>query len=216
MVILGVDAGCGHTAGFRIRILPEGPPEVLEHVDLHNQEFLEWIYEAEADVVVFESMLSNGGAGQEVVDTAYWNGRFWTAAEYSGKATVGLTRRAVRVLLFGKDMGGDADVIQYCAATYGFPSHKEAKGTAKNKGPLYGVVSHKWQALGVALATWNALKSGNAYDFYWDPLYTSSEEFKNRRKKRREAKQAKEERAASKGQKSGGLVSKMKRFKSKG
>jgi hypothetical protein len=213
LIITGVDAGCEHTAGFRIRILDKGPPQVLEHVDLHNTEFLKWIYEAESDLVVFESMLSNGGASQEVLDTAYWNGRFWTASEYSGKPTAGLTRRSVRVLLFGKDLGGDAEVTQYCAVAYGYPNYKEAKGTKGKPGPLYGVVSHRWQALGVALATWNALKAGNAYDFYWDPFYTSSEAFKERRSTRRAKKKAKTERAALKGNKTGMLADKMKRFK---
>ena len=213
MIITGVDAGCAHTAGFRIRIIPTGPPEVLEHVDLHNNEFIRWIYEVESDLVVFESMLSNGGASQEVIDTAYWNGRFWTASEYSGKSTAGLTRRNVRILLFAKDLGGDSDVIQYCAAAYGYANHKEAKGTAKARGPLYGVTTHKWQALGVALATWNALKTRQADNFYWDPLYTSSEVFKERRAARRSKKKAKAERDAVKGKKTGMLFNKMEKFR---
>jgi len=213
MIIVGVDAGCGHSAAVRAKIHPGKPPEVLEHVDLPNDELLEWIFDVEADLIVFECMLSNGGASQEVIDTAYWNGRFWTAAAFTEKAVTGLTRRSVRKLLFNKDKGGDKEVRQYCVEAYGFKEGKDATGTKKKPGILFGISNHKWQALGVLLATVKAMRTGKAEEFYWDPLYTTSEKFKEARTKRREAKKAKQERAALKGQKGGALSDKMNQFK---
>ena len=121
--------------------------------------------------------------------------------------------RSVRKLLFNKDKGNDKDVRQYCVEAYGFTDGKVAVGTKKKPGVLFGISNHKWQALGVLLATVKAMRMGKAEEFYWDPLYTTSEKFREARDKRREAKKAKQERAALKGQKSGALLDKMKQFK---
>jgi len=215
MVIVGVDAGCGHSAAVRAKVHPGKVPEVLGHVDLPNEELLEWIFEVEADLIVFECMLSNGGASQEVIDTAYWNGRFWTAADFTEKAVAGLTRRNVCKLLFANGKGNDKDVRQYCIEAYGFKEGKDATGTKKKPGVLFGISNHKWQALGVLLATVKAMRLGKAEEFYWDPLYTTSEKFRDARTKRREAKQRKQERAALKGQKTGALLDKMSQFTKK-
>jgi hypothetical protein len=213
MIIIGIDAGCGHSAAVVLNVEPDKLPDVLSHADLPNPEFLEWLWNEPADLVVLECMLSNGGASREVLDTAYWNGRYWTAAEFSGKAVAGLTRRAVLKLLFGKEKGNDAAVTQYCAEAYGCKGWRDATGTKKNPGILYGIVSHRWQALGVGLATIKALQNGTAEDVYWDPMHTSSEAFAAARTKRRQKKKDKQERAAVKGQQTGALADKLNKLR---
>lgn len=206
MVIIAIDPGSGESSAVTIQVIPgQKNPAILDHIDLPNPEFLEWLWDAEADFVVIETLASNGGASQEVVDTAYWVGRFWTACEFAGKPIAGLLRRTVARLLLGQVKSTDAKIIQYCSASYGCADHKEAKGTAKNPGPLFGIVKHKWQALGVGLAAIKAMRTGQAEASYWDPMQTTRDEFREKKAKRREAKKRRNERRAEKGQKGGHL-----------
>jgi hypothetical protein len=91
---------------------------------------------------------------------------------------------------------------------YGYPTASEARGTKKNPGVLAGITEHKWQAMGLALATIKADIQG-IQGFYWDPLYTTSEQFRNAKQKRREVKARKEERKEQKGTQRGMLVDKI-------
>lgn len=91
-------------------------------------------------------------AGSAVYDTTVWAGRFAEAwIQGDGKAPVWLTRPQVLIALLGKKQGmGDPEVRGACLERWG--GEKKALGTSLNPGPLRGVTSHGWQALGLAIA----------------------------------------------------------------
>jgi len=207
MLVAAIDGGSEYSAGILIEFqTADDVPIVHTHTYLHNTEFLDWIYDLKADLVVFETLLSYGAAGQHVIDTAFWTGRFWTAAEHMGNTTVGLTRKTVLPLLLGKtaNKGGDSKIRTLIVDLYG-GQEKAIGNKKKGYGPLHGITSDTWQAFGVALAVRKALASGNAHDFYWDPFYTSSDLFKQRKAGRSKKKVEKNERKANKGRTTGGL-----------
>lgn len=98
--------------------------------------------------VAIEMIASYGMAvGQETFDTCVWIGRFKQAA---GAERVRLVyRKEVKSHLCGSMKAKDANVRQALIDRWG--GKAEAVGTIKKPGPLYGVKSHAWQALGVAV-----------------------------------------------------------------
>lgn len=83
--------------------------------------------------------------GKEVFTTVWWTGRFHQA--FDGKVEY-ITRREVKLHLCGTSRAKDANVLQALKDRLGAP------GTKKNPGWTYGVKSHCWPALAVAL-TWS-------------------------------------------------------------
>jgi len=101
------------------------------------------------------------GAGKvgHMLDTAWAAGRFEALAENLAKhlQVHTLTRREVLRnlgVMSGKG-SADARVRAACIADHG-GSKRVAVGLKASPGPLYGVSSHSWQALGLVLA-WLAL-----------------------------------------------------------
>ena len=93
-----------------------------------------------------------GGAGGDVLRTAEESADFRRTALESGHHVVWLSRRDVLGALGGlPSKGSDAAVRRYCIDVHA-SSDREALGTKAAPGPLYGVTSHAWQALGLALA----------------------------------------------------------------
>lgn len=88
-------------------------------------------------------------AGSEVFETAYWVGRFVQA--WAPRPFTRITRREVKMFLTGTMRSKDADVRHAIISRFG--GKEKAVGLIKNPGPLYGVVTHLWSALAVAL-TW--------------------------------------------------------------
>lgn len=105
-----------------------------------------WEYE-----VAIEMIASYGMAvGAEVFDTCVWIGRFW---EICKNDPILLKRKEVVTHLCGTPKGKDANVRQ--ALIDMFPGTGGGKvpqiGTKKKPGPLFGISSHMWPALGVAI-----------------------------------------------------------------
>lgn len=143
--ILGIDPGTtvsnyvvfdGHVVldkGLKI------PNEELE-MALRNNEI-------DYDEAVIEEIRSYGKAvGQETLETCHWTGRFFTAACVGKQARVAclVPRLEVKLCLCYSARAKDANVRQALLDRWG------GKGTKKQPGPLYGVSSHLWAALGVA------------------------------------------------------------------
>lgn len=116
--------------------------------------------------VLIEGMSFQGKmAGQEVIDTAFWFGRFFECAsrsfdnryEGSGKPTIIKRREVLRLL----KCENDAQVRACMIDVYGPPNVKEVvvptgkRGqplkakTVVRQGPTHGVTGHAWQALGL-------------------------------------------------------------------
>lgn len=96
--------------------------------------------------LVIEQIESMGMAvGREVFETVCWAGRFCEAWESPGWPVVWLTRRAVKLHLCGTSRAKDTNVRQALLDRYG------GKAATKKGGPLYGMKSHLWSALALAV-----------------------------------------------------------------
>jgi hypothetical protein len=106
-----------------------------------------------ADVLAIEMIASYGmPVGREVFETCVWIGRF--AEVWKQPDDVQLVyRRDVKLHLCGTSKAKDPNVRQ--ALLDLFPRTGGGKtpqiGTIKAPGPLYGVSTHAWTALGVAI-----------------------------------------------------------------
>lgn len=92
--------------------------------------------------------------GREVFETVRWIGRF-QQAWHSPEAVELVYRRDVKLYLCGSPRAKDANIRQ--ALLDMFPRTGGGKtpqiGTKAQPGPLYGVSSHAWSALAVALTS---------------------------------------------------------------
>jgi Holliday junction resolvasome RuvABC endonuclease subunit len=82
--------------------------------------------------------------GEESVETILWTGRF-IEAWYKPEDVLQLRRSAVKSHLCGSQKATDANIRQALIDMLGAP------GSKKNPGPTYGVTSHAWAALAVAV-----------------------------------------------------------------
>lgn len=146
--ILAIDPGPTQSAyvvfdGERIVGMGIDPNEELLAC-LHREQF-------EVEQIAIEGIQSFGMAvGAEVFQTCIWIGRYWEAAQ----APVELVyRRDVKLTLCGNARAKDPNIRQAILDRYG--GKEAAIGRKATPGPLYGVTSHCWSALAVAL-TWCA------------------------------------------------------------
>ncbi|WP_249220704.1 hypothetical protein [Burkholderia cenocepacia] len=153
MIILGIDPGttesgwCEYEAGTH-RVLDSGVlpnPEMLARLEQPSR----------ADALSIEMIASYGMAvGREVFETCVWIGRFQQAWRDPDAVRL-VYRRDVKLHLCGTTQAKDPNVRQ--AIIDLFPRVGGGKtpqiGTKSQPGPLYGVSSHAWPALGVALTS---------------------------------------------------------------
>lgn len=93
--------------------------------------------------------------GNESVETMLWTGRFIQAWR-SPESVVLIKRSAVKSNLCGTQKAKDSNVRQAVIDRLGPPGKKSKPG------PTYGVTSHAWQALAVALTASDLLAGGVA------------------------------------------------------
>lgn len=129
-----------------------------------NDEMLAYLqrkhFEINGYSIAIEMIASYGMAvGREVFETCVWIGRF-TQAWHTPSAVQLVYRRDVKLHLCGTSKAKDPNVRQ--ALLDMFPRTGGGKtpqiGTKAQPGPLYGVSTHAWAALGVAV-TAKALKA---------------------------------------------------------
>ncbi|HDS1132053.1 TPA: hypothetical protein QDZ80_000221 [Stenotrophomonas maltophilia] len=97
------------------------------------------------DTLAIEMIASYGMAvGREVFETCVWVGRF-AQAWHQPNAVHLVYRRDVKMHLCGNAKAKDANIRQALLDLLG------PQGTKKAPGPTYGVKSHAWAALGVAV-----------------------------------------------------------------
>ena len=104
--------------------------------------------------MAIEMIASQGMAvGAEVFETVVWVGMFMHAWQDDYSSVQRVTRNQVKVHVCGSAKAKDANVRQ--AIIDLFPGTGGGKtpqvGTSKQPGPLFGMNSHMWPALGVAL-----------------------------------------------------------------
>lgn len=110
-----------------------------------NHDLLEWIQHSKADVLAIEMIANMGMAvGKSTFDTVRWVGRFqqaWRAPE----DVQFVYRHQVKQLLCGSQRAKDTNVRQALIDRIG------PQGVKRKQGPTYGVKSHAWAALAVAV-----------------------------------------------------------------
>lgn len=102
-------------------------------------------------VLVLERMQSFGRPiGRDVLETARWSGRFEQAWFGGPGEAHWLTSTETKKILGVPTGGGDAGVREALIDRWG--GKEKAIGNKKNPGPLYGIHTHAWRALGLAVA----------------------------------------------------------------
>lgn len=141
--LLAIDPGTTHSGWVLMRDGKPWDSGVDENSDMLNQ-ISDW---GGADIAI-EMIASYGMAvGKEVFETCLWIGRF---VQVAGPERVRLVyRKDVKLHLCGSPRAKDANIRQALIDRWG--GKAEAVGTIKKPGPLYGVKSHAWAALGVAV-----------------------------------------------------------------
>lgn len=129
-----------------------------------NPLMLEMVRRDDSDVLALEMIASYGmPVGREVFETCVWIGRF-QQAWHSPEAVRLVYRKDVKLHLCGTSRAKDPNVRQ--ALIDLFPPTGGGKvaqiGTKAMPGPLYGVSSHAWPALGVAVTARHQLEGAGA------------------------------------------------------
>ena len=129
---------------------------------MENGDLLQHLREADwAQVAAIEMVASYGMAvGAEVFRTVWWTGRFADAwSVRSGNLPIEVFRKDVKLHLCGTTKAKDANIRAAILDIYG-PGKEIAVGRKGSEGPLYGVRSHAWPALAVAITADALLNPG--------------------------------------------------------
>lgn len=139
-VILAIDPGTTQSGWVRF----DGR-RVLESGVLGNSYLLARIAASVDDVLAIEQIEAMGMAvGRETFETVHWSGRFHQAWRQPDSVRR-VTRRQVKLGLCGSMRAKDPNIRQALIDMLGEP------GVKARPGPTYGVVSHAWAALAVAV-----------------------------------------------------------------
>lgn len=150
MIVIGCDPGTEKSAvvAFNgVSVLDYGinsnADVMLEYLDVESY--------LEGRVLVIEQIESFGMAvGRETFETVFWTGRFaqvWDPTRWDR-----LPRREIKQHLCHTARATDANIRQALIDRFG-PGTEKAIGSKKSPGPLFGIKSHCWAALAVAV-TW--------------------------------------------------------------
>lgn len=113
-----------------------------------NDIMLMEIRQSYAEELAIEMVASYGMAvGREVFETCVWIGRFKQAWKYPDSVRL-VYRKDVKLHLCGTCKAKDANIRQALIDLFGGSA---AIGKKASPGPLYGVKSHAWPALAVAI-----------------------------------------------------------------
>jgi len=153
--IVGVDPGYEMSAWVRY----DGQ-RVVAHAIEANAELLERLAGAEDSHVTFEAIESYGMAvGREVFETVFWTGRFFEAVVRRGANASRLPRKAVKLHLCHSARATDSNLRVALLDRFG--GSAAAVGKKAAPGPLYGIKSHEWAALALAVTWLDTSRSNN-------------------------------------------------------
>jgi hypothetical protein len=150
-IILAIDPGTTQSGWCEYNLDERA---VLDSGVFTNEEMLTRLLRpSRVDGLAIEMIASYGMAvGREVFETCVWIGRFQQAWR-DPEAVQLVYRRDVKLHLCGTSKAKDANIRQ--AVIDLFPRTGGGKtpqiGTKAQPGPLYGVTSHAWPALAVAI-----------------------------------------------------------------
>lgn len=148
MNILAIDPG----AEWSAFVLFDGA-RVVDHDYLKNRDLLVRLKDKNFGgpfLTVIEQIESYGMAvGASTFETVFWSGRF---AQASGRFDR-VTRGVIKLHLCQTKRAKDTNVRQALIDRFG--GKDVAIGRKAAKGPCYGLTSHRWSALAVAVTYWD-------------------------------------------------------------
>lgn len=146
MVIVAIDPGPEESA-----ILGLYDGRVIEPAILANAEVMEHVTRIGGGSYLAVEMIASYGmpVGKDVFETCVWIGRFIEAWADDSTAHK-VYRKDVKLHLCGSPRAKDANIRQALIDRFG-PGKEVAVGKKANPGPLYGIKSHLWAALAVAV-----------------------------------------------------------------
>ena len=152
MTVIGIDPGPEQSAFVRW----DGE-RVLSHGIVANPDLRDLLRGASTvDTAVIEQIESFGMAvGRDVFETVFQSGRFFEVARC---AAARITRKEVKLHLCGSFRAKDPNIRQALIDRFG-GGKAVAIGRKASPGPLYGIRSHEWSALAVAI-TWHDQHGG--------------------------------------------------------
>jgi hypothetical protein len=142
MLIIGIDPGPVQSAVVTWGTFTPGASVVGI---LPNADVIRFLKYCPVTICAIEDVACYGmPVGKEVFDTAKVIGVFRAARQDYG-SWLEIDRRTIKLTLCGNARAKDSNIRQRLIDLYG------PVGTKKNPGPLYGVKSHLWCALAVAV-----------------------------------------------------------------
>lgn len=148
--ILAIDPGTTHSG---VVVVTGGLINFAEVVE--NREVLTMLPRCHRHVAI-EMVASYGmPVGAEVFETCLWIGRFVERCDEPDTVKL-IYRRDVKLHLCGNARAKDANIRQALIDRWG--GKAAAVGTSKRPGPLYGVKTHAWAALAVAVTLADSMK----------------------------------------------------------
>jgi hypothetical protein len=146
-MILAIDSGTDQSAFVQY---DERKKQIMDHGILPNPEMRQILIGREYDLVSLEMIASYGmPVGATTFKTCVWIGRFIELARTPIRLVY---RKDIKMYLCGSMRAKDGNVRQALIDLLG------TQGTKKDKGPTYGISSHSWAALAVAVYTANNRK----------------------------------------------------------
>ena len=137
-MILALDPGTTHTA-----FVQYDQQKIVDHGHIPNAEIRQILIGREYDRVACEMIASYGMAvGASTFETCVWIGRF---IEVSRVEVELIFRKDIKLFLCGTMRAKDANIRQALIDKIG------PQGTKAQPGPTYGIKSHSWAALAVAV-----------------------------------------------------------------
>lgn len=119
-----------------------------------NAEVLERLRHYPNSTIAIERFEARGmPMADDSIETVLWTGRFIQASQYPASVLL-IRRREIKLALCGSARAKDPNVRQALIDRLGAP------GTKKAPGPTYGVTSHGWAALAVAVVAADWMQAG--------------------------------------------------------
>tara|TARA_R100000322_G_scaffold109271_1_gene69806 strand:+ start:339 stop:899 length:561 start_codon:yes stop_codon:yes gene_type:complete len=176
MKFLSIDAGTNESACLLMKDDAQDVMKVEYHAILPNDAMLRIIEEHYSHVVIEDITNMGMPVGRDVFETVRWTGRFQQVAESKGGKVDYIPRTRIKINLCGTARAKDPNVRQALIDRFGGDQKaiggkkcRDCKGktwkgrnhdpceTCKTTGwdtpigPLYGISSHVWSALAVAV-----------------------------------------------------------------
>jgi hypothetical protein len=123
--------------------------EVLAHQILPNEEARLLPFETRGRFAIEQVESYGMPVGRDIFDTVEWCGRFIERASQAGVQVSRVPRKVVKLWICGTSRAKDTNIRAALVDKYG--GRTRAIGTKALPGPLYGIKTHLWSALAVAV-----------------------------------------------------------------